>query len=173
MRSVFDMEINLQKEEFSYAYVYAIAAAAGYAFQRTTTPLDQLGIDLILTGVGIQGLMGFPQLYVQLKCTSRELLDQNYLKYPLRIKNYNELRAPNQYPPLILVVVVVPDNVLDWLNQSEEQLCLRRCGYWISLAGAASTENQETVTVSIPRSNIFTANQLQHLMQRIARGENL
>ncbi|MEQ8386494.1 MAG: hypothetical protein RH949_29480 [Coleofasciculus sp. A1-SPW-01] len=45
------MNINIQKEEFSYAYVYAIASAAGYSFQRTTTPLDQLGIDLILQGL--------------------------------------------------------------------------------------------------------------------------
>ena len=167
------MDLNTQKEEFSYAYVYAITSAAGYSFQRTTTPLDQLGIDLILTGVGVLGLMGFPQLYVQLKCTSREVLEDNYLKYPLRVKNYEELRTPNQYPPLILVIVLVPDNVDDWLNQSEDELCLKRCGYWLSLAGASSTENQETVTVSISRKNILTAKMLKHLMERIATGENL
>lgn len=167
------MDLNTQKEEFSYAYVYAITSAAGYSFQRTTTPLDQLGIDLILTGVSVLGLMGFPQLYVQLKCTSREVLEDSYLKYPLRVKNYEELRTPNQYPPLILVVVLVPDNVDDWLNQSEDELCLKRCGYWLSLAGADSTENQETVTVSISRENIFTFNMLKQLMQRIATGENI
>ncbi|MGA9380995.1 MAG: DUF4365 domain-containing protein [Phormidium sp.] len=167
------MEINIQKEEFSYAFVYAVTAAKGYFFQRTTTPLDQLGIDLIITGVSVQGVMGFPQLFVQLKCTSRELFDETYLKYPLKTKNYEELRTPNQYPPLILIVVVVPDNLENWLNQSETELCLRHCGYWISLAGALPTENKESVTVSIPRTNIFTANTLQQLMQRIAQGENL
>lgn len=167
------MDLNIQKEEFSYAYVYAITSAAGYSFQRTTTPLDQLGIDLILTGIGLQGLIRNPQLYVQLKCTSREVLDESSLKYPLRIKNYEELRVLKQYPPLILVVVLVPDNVDEWLHQSEDELCLRRCGYWISLAGEAPTQNQETVTVSIPRKNIFTVNTLKSLMQRIARGENL
>ncbi|MEG4917287.1 MULTISPECIES: hypothetical protein [unclassified Microcoleus] len=41
------MDINTQKEEFSYAYIYAVASAAGCICQRTTTPLDQLGVDLI------------------------------------------------------------------------------------------------------------------------------
>ncbi|MEQ9355896.1 DUF4365 domain-containing protein [Coleofasciculus chthonoplastes] len=109
----------------------------------------------------------------KLKCTSRAILDKNYLKYPLKVKNYEELRVPQQYPPLILVVVVVPDNINDWLYQSEEELCLKRCGYWISLAGETSTENQETVTVSIPRVNRFTVNSLTSLMQCIARGEAL
>lgn len=167
------MDINTQKEEFSYAYVYAIAAASGYSFQRTTTPLDQLGIDLILTGISLQGLMGFPQLYIQLKCTSRDILDDNCLRYPLRVKNYEELRTPNQYPPLILVVVVVPNNINDWLQQSENELCVRRCGYWLSLTGATSTTNQETVTVSIPRNNMFTVNHLKQIMQRIAFGKTL
>jgi len=71
------------------------------------------------------------------------------------------------------VIVVVPDNINDWLYQSEEELCLKRCGYWISLAGEASTENQETVTVSIPRVNRFTVNALTSLMECIARGEAL
>lgn len=173
VKVLLSVDLNTQKEEFSYAYLYAVTSAAGYSFQRTTTPLDQLGIDLILTGIGVQGLMGTPQLYVQLKCTSREVLDENYLKYPLRIKNYEELRVPKQYPPLILVVVLVPDNVNDWLHQSEDELCLRRCGYWISLAGETPTQNQETVTISIPRKNILTINTLKSLMQRIARGENL
>jgi hypothetical protein len=173
VEGIIRVNINIQKEEFSYAYVYAITSAAGYSCQRTTTPLDQLGIDLIFTGIGVQGIMGTPQLYIQLKCTSREILDENYLKYPLKIKNYEELRVTQQYPPLILVVVLVPDNINDWLYQSEEELCLKRCGYWISLAGEASTENQETVTVSIPRVNRFTVNALKSLMQCIARGEAL
>jgi len=59
------------------------------------------------------------------------------------------------------------------LHQSEDELCLRRCGYWISLAGETPTQNQETVTVSIPRENILTVNTLNSLMQGIARGENL
>ncbi len=165
------MDLNTQKEEFSYSFIQTTASASGYAFQRTTTPLDQAGIDATITGLGVQGSMGFPQLYVQVKCTSRDVLEENYIRYPLKIKNYEELRNNYQYPPLILVVVLVSDNVDEWLYQSEEELCLRRCGYWMSLRGEPETSNKETVTVYLPRKNLFAVNALKSLMQRIARGE--
>lgn len=167
------MDLNTQKEEFSYAYMYAIASAAACAIQRTTTPLDRLGVDIVITGLENQGLMDFPLLYAQVKCTSREVLDERYVRYPLKVKNYEELRVSDRYPPLILIVVVVPDDVDDWLHQSEDELCLRRCGYWISLADGAPTQNQETVTVRIPRENVFTAHVLKGIMQRITAGEKL
>lgn len=165
------MDLNTQKEEFSYSYIQVISSAAGYAFQRTTTPLDRAGIDLTITGLGVQGSMGFPQLYVQVKCTSRDVLEEKRIRYPLKIKNYDELRNNYQYPPLILVVVLVSDNVDDWLHQSEEELCLRRCGYWLSLRGAPATQNKGNVTVYLPRENLFTVNALKTLMQRIGNGE--
>ena len=44
------MDLNTQKEEFSYAYIYAVTAAAGYSFQIAPRPLDAEGVDVILTG---------------------------------------------------------------------------------------------------------------------------
>lgn len=167
------MDSNIQKEEFSYAYLYAVSSAAACAIQRTTTLLDRLGVDIMITGLENQGLMDFPLLYAQVKCTSREVLDERYVRYPLQVKNYEELRVSDRYPPLILIVVVVPDDVDDWLHQSEDELCLRRCGYWIFLADRAPTQNQETVTVRLPRVNVFTAHVLQGIMQRITAGEKL
>ena len=70
-------------------------------------------------------------------------------------------------------MVIVPEGVNDWLQQTESELCLKRCAYWISLEGAASTENKETVTISIPRTNIFSAETLTTIMQRIATGRQL
>lgn len=167
------MDINSQKEEFSYAYVYAIASAAGCICQRTTTPLDRLGVDLIITGIAKRGLPNFPILYIQVKCTSRDLLNENSLRYPLNIKNYEELRTNNAYPPRIIIVVTVPDRPNDWLQQTESELCLKRCAYWISLKGAAPTDNKETVTISIPRTHIFSADDLTTIMQRIATWRQL
>ncbi len=167
------MDINTQKEEFSYAYIYAIASAAGCICQRTTTPLDRLGVDLIITGIAERGLPNFPILYLQVKCTSRDILNENSLRYPLNIKNYEELSANNAYPPRIIIVVTVADRPKDWLQQTEAQLCLKRCAYWISLKGAAPTDNKETVTISIPRTNIFSVDALTTIMQRIATGRQL
>ena len=167
------MDINTQKEEFSYAYVDAVASAAGCICQRTTTPLDRLGVDLIITGIAERGLPNFPILYIQVKCTSRDILNENSLRYPLNIKNYEELSANNAYPPRILIVVTVPEQPKDWLQQTEAELCLKRCAYWISLKGAAPTDNKETVTISIARTNIFSTDALTTIMQRIATGRQL
>ncbi|MEC4813815.1 MAG: DUF4365 domain-containing protein [Scytonema sp. PMC 1069.18] len=48
---------------------------------------------------------------------------------------------------------------------------MKRCAYWVSIRGQPPTENQSTVTVYLPRQNIFSVEVLQALMQRIARGE--
>jgi hypothetical protein len=50
---------------------------------------------------------------------------------------------------------------------SAEQLTLRRCGYWMSLAGLPQSDNETTVTVSVPRANVLTAEALKDMMQRV------
>ena len=72
-----------------------------------------------------------------------------------------------------MVVVLVPDKVEDWLQQSEIELCLKRCAYWVSLRGQPQTTNQTTVTVYLPRTNIFSVDALKTLMQRIANRESI
>ncbi|WP_256871800.1 DUF4365 domain-containing protein [Nostoc sp. TCL26-01] len=66
---------------------------------------------------------------------------------------------------------MVPDLQENWLQQSETELCLKRCAYWVSIRGQPPTENQSTVTVYLPQQNIFSVEVLPALMQRIARGE--
>jgi hypothetical protein len=77
------------------------------------------------------------------------------VRYPLNLKNYNDLRI-NALVPRILVVVLVPENLADWLVQSEDELLMRHCGYWVSLRGLPETPNATTVTVELRRSNQFT-----------------
>lgn len=167
------MDINLQKEEFSYAYIRTVATVAGCVCERTTAPLDRLGVDLIITGLKEPRLENFPILYAQVKCTSRKVTSDRSIRYPLAVENYNELRGVNRYPPMILIVVVVPEKVEDWLLQTEESLCLQRCGYWLSLTGAASTQNKGNITVSIPRNKSFSPTSLELMMQRVLKGERL
>jgi hypothetical protein len=69
------------------------------------------------------------------------------------------------------VIVLVPERVTDWIKQTEEELCLRYCAYWVSLRGMPDTTNTTNVTIEIPRSNQFTPDALQTIMQRISFGE--
>jgi hypothetical protein len=166
------MFITTQKEEFSYAYISAVVSVAGYSFQIAPRPLDLVGVDVTITGLVLPGSRRRTRLDLQLKCTSQDLLDNEGIRYPLEIKNYNELRNTNlDDDPLLLVVVLVPEKVEDWLQQTETELCLKRCAYWVSLRGQASSTNQSNVTVYLPRQNVFSVDALKTLMQRIAAGE--
>lgn len=167
------MELNIQKEEFSYAYIHAVASAAGYTFERAPQPLDRVGVDVIITSPDKVGSMSIPQLHLQVKSTSIKTLTEDTLRYPLKVKNYEELRDESRLIPLILVVVLVPETVDKWLTESEEKLSLNCCGYWMSCKGKPATKNIETVTVQIPRKNKFYAKAVKNIMERISRGEDL
>lgn len=158
------MELNQQKEAFSKAYVRAVSATAGYFVEQPEVDINS--IDLRIVGQQVRGTYRSPQLELQLKCISGFVLGDRSLKFPLKVKNYNELRGRDRVVPCILVVVLVPEQATQWLKQSEEQLVLCGCGYWLSLAEAPETTNQSKITVEIPRKNIFNVAGLKNLMQQ-------
>jgi hypothetical protein len=120
---------------------------------------------------GVAGSTRSPRLELQLKCTSQDVLREDGVHFPLSIKNYDDLRADDVLVPRILVVVTVPHSLTDWLVHSEEQLLIRRRGYYLSLRGLPAVENQETVTVTLPRRNRLTVEALTALMNSISEGD--
>ncbi|WP_347339454.1 DUF4365 domain-containing protein [Planktothrix sp. FACHB-1355] len=162
------VDINQQKEQFSNAYLQAVASVAGYSLYKPA--VDDDSVDWGIAARGGTGRIRSPRLELQLKSTSRDVLDDSYVRYPLKLKNYDELRMDNFAIPRILVVVLLPENLADWIQQSEQELCIRYCAYWLSLRGMPQTQNTATVTVSLPRSNLFTVSALQSLMQLISQG---
>ena len=163
------MDENQQKEQFSNAYIRAIAATAGYNVYKPE--VDDDSVDWGIGARGRSGTVRSPKLELQLKCTSREILKDEHLAFPLKLKNYNELRYDDYQIPRILVVVIVPDNVSNWLTQTEESLALRHCAYWLSLRGTGETTNVESMTVHLPRRQVFSVDGLTQIMKRIANGE--
>ncbi|WP_256874785.1 MULTISPECIES: DUF4365 domain-containing protein [unclassified Nostoc] len=65
------------------SYIRAIAAVAGYSLYRPE--VDNDSVDLGIVSRGGTGKIFSPRLEVQLKCTSRGILDENYIKYPLNL----------------------------------------------------------------------------------------
>lgn len=163
------MEPEQQLEQFSRAYVRAVAAVAGFTVYEPE--VDDDSIDLSLAARGGLGSLRSPRLDLQLKGTGRDLLRDDGVHYPLKIKNYQDLRGRNLLVPRILVVVVVPPEVDDWLSQSEEELSLRRCGYWLSLRQHEPKPNTSSVTVVVPRGNLLSVAALRGMMEGISRKE--
>lgn len=134
---------------------------------------DDSGIDATITVPGKINSKRLPRFDVQIKSTSQDSLKDELIKYRLKAKNYNELREEDPFVPQLLIVVLLPTDVDDWLSQTEESLCIKRCAYWLSLRGQPPLDDQATITIEIPRQNIFSSNALRTIMERIAAQEVL
>lgn len=160
------MDLSMCKEQFSRAYVRAVASVAGYNVYQFD--VDDDSIDLGIAGRGARGTNRSPRLELQVKCTSQDVLTDGYVTFPLKRKNYDDLVGDNVDVPRILVVVVVPDNIEDWLTHSEDSLVMKRCGYWLSLRAYPETTNTTSVTVKIPRAQVLTVESLRAIMDTIS-----
>jgi hypothetical protein len=161
------MDLNDRKERFSLAYISAVAAHAGFLVTEPDGP-DKVSVDgLLMSDEDRQPIVRF-----QAKATTRSVGRGPDISFPLPVKNYNDLSA-DLFGPRILIVVFLPTDDVEWLAHSEDELRMRRCGYWVSLAGQPGTTNRRTVSVRIPRSQVFDTAQLRELMGRANRGEPL
>ena len=153
-----------QEEALSRVYVRAVAARAGYA--TSMDDYDRDGVDIEIRAGGSMS----PALDLQLKATVnlRNAADGSF-RYDLDVTNYEKLRVPTQTPRL-LVVLALPRNEEQWLSISEDELVLRRCAYWLNLKDEPETNNNASITVSIPERNIFDVDALHMLMDQSRRG---
>jgi hypothetical protein len=142
-----------QMEQFSFAYVRAVAAAAGVVVARPEVDTDS--VDLRFSVNSPIGRLMPPILDAQVKCTAAPVGRGKVIRFPLKVKNYNDLIG-HRFFPRVLIVVVVPKAVDEWLEQNEQALALRRCGYWVSLVDAPATTNTQSVTVALPRAQVFS-----------------
>jgi hypothetical protein len=153
-----------RQESLSRAYVEAVAAGAGYTTSRPSINRDS--VDLTIEARGNMR----PKLDIQLKATINLPYEDDGFRFPLLVKNYNDLREPTQ-TPRILVVLEMPRNPSDWIEVTAEELMLRRAAYWVSLRNAPERENRTSVTITLPRSNRFDIDGLRALMEQSRRGK--
>jgi hypothetical protein len=138
---------NELKQQLSLAYLRALATAVGCSVEATTVDFD--GIDATIRTRGPVGRRQSPVLDVQLKCTHLQPDSEGVLCYPLGVKNYNELVLTSYVIQRILVVLCVPEQPSDRIVWTEAELLLRRCAYWINLAGREPTGNKGTKQVEL------------------------
>jgi hypothetical protein len=150
-----------QKEQFSIAYVRAVAATARVNVSRPE--VDDDSVDIRFSIKSIEGAEVPPMLEAQLKCSSAHDPGGESIRYPLKLKNYNDLRGKH-FIPRVLIVVITPAAITDWLVQDEQQMVLRKCAYWVSLEGMPERDNASKVTIHVPRAQRFSTNDLQKLL---------
>lgn len=163
------MYATRHKEQFSLAFIQAVAAAAGCNVARVD--VDEESVDLELIGPhDAADLRPAPHLALQAKCTALDDGCGDALPFPLKLKNYDDLRA-RCHVPRLLVVVCVPADVESWLTATPEAMILRRCAYWCSLHGLPPADTGTKKTVHVPRAQQFDPAALRGLMARIAGGD--
>lgn len=153
------MTLNNQKEQFSAAYARADASVVGLNVSKCEVDDDSIDITFERTG----GLA--ERVDIQLKCTAEPLPAKGDLKFPLKIKNYEDLSRPT-IMPRILVVLFVPEKCENWMEISQERAILRHAAWWLSLENAPATDNQSSVTLTIPRTNLFKPDILIDLLDK-------
>ena len=162
------MHIDQQKEQFSHAYVKAVASVAGFSWYKPS--VDDDSVDLGLAQAGGGGMVRSPRLEMQLKCSAQATPSEGEFGFSIKLKNYDDLRDTSVLVPRILVVVLVPNDPKEWLNHSETELAMRRCGYWLSLSGLSASVNETSQTVKMIRKQTFTAEAVRDMMERIGKG---
>ena len=162
------------QEELSKAYVHSIASQAGFAFETPATDYDSVDIKISAIGKPANdSILESPTLEIQAKATHSHIFNDNdELAFPLRIKNYEDLRK-NTHCERIVVVYLMPKNRSDWVQSDHTRLELRHCAYWASLKGRERTSNKKTVTIQISKNNMFNKDSLHEIMAKISKGEEI
>lgn len=149
-----------RKELYSIAYVQAIAAVHGLQVHTHQVDFDSVDCTLRLN----EGRR--PSLDLQLKATSQDIIRQDHVAFRLGSKNYNDL-CERRWAPAILVVLIVPERIEDWMLHDERALTMTCAAFHYDLSGLAPLEDQDSKTLEIPLANRFTADAVRDMLAHI------
>ena len=166
------MTLNDIEEALSRAYVFAVAARAGVDLGST---FKDYGVDgtfrrIAILPDGKRMVTGYPvdfQLKASINCT----VNTDSISYRMTAVAYNKLvfRRNNGGIPIVLILMVLPNDQALWMDHTEDALLLRQCCYWF-LVGEVEVETA-TVVLEIPRSQALNVAGLTALLNAAAAGE--
>lgn len=164
-------DISSRQEAFAQTYIHAVVAVAGCSI---AVPVPDNNKTDFWVGSRVKGSQRTqPQIHIQSKCLLSAPASKDPISYQLDIDTYDSLRDPLVANPRILVVVLTPNDISNWIMQDEANLVLKHCAYWVSLKDAPEVLDQASRVVHIPRGNVFTPKALQAMMVHTSNGEDL
>lgn len=166
------------ESELSYAYLHSVASHAGMTCTLSTRLVDSMRIDASIRAKGLfaqESILRDIALDIQLKATvASPVTNNSRISYHFRgIDAYDNLRDPLLAVPKILVVLFLPEKQNEWLTWTPENLCLKKCAWWVSLKGAAGTKNSDGVTVYLPEGQYFNCDALKDIVCKLSKQEEL
>jgi len=164
-----------RQEQLSRAYVHAIAAHAGLIFEPAMTDYGVDGSIRVVQMRDGRRLVCGHSLDVQLKATTNWVVENDEVVYDVEAKTYNDLVDRFHEPrgtPMVLILMCLPENEVDWLSITTEQLVLRHNCYWCRVGGTR-TNNTATQRIRIPRSHMLDQASVHELLDKVKKGEAL
>ena len=155
------MSPNFVQEQLSLAYVNAVVFNAGFSLSEPRK--DYYGIDGTVVDPNRRGV---DRVDFQLKSDTDYTWRGNDIAYDLRVADYNRLIRADGIPR-VLILLLMPDNPDEWLAQSTDELCLRKCAYWLSLMGSPHSANNYTQRVFVPLANVFSRDGLRDMFNTL------
>ena len=158
------MDKQKREEYLSIAYLRTISASGGILFSLDHEDSDSVDVNLKFhwDDVDFDSTIG-----IQLKATSSKSCyreDEDFVYYDLKVKNYNDLRR-NSSESKFLTLLILPEEENEWINQTIDELIIRRNMYWLSLYGSPETTNTSTIRIKIPKVNLVTKESLLQLLR--------
>ncbi len=155
------MSPNFIQEQLSRAYTRAVIFRAG--FRLSSPEVDDHGIDGTIVDPDRRRVN---RVDFQIKATTQWEIRDDTIIYDLRVADYNRLIIDDDVPR-VLILFIMPGDDSQWLSQSLDELCLRKCAYWVSLMGMPRSRNSSTVRVEVPVTNVFDQNGLLDMFRRL------
>jgi Domain of unknown function (DUF4365) len=157
---------NSHRGVFGEEFIRMLAAAAN--LDVTHKERDRVGVDWQLGYAGRRGTRRYPAIEAQVKCTSSPDIREDHIRYPLKVKNFNQLAGPDYEMPRFLFLVLAPEDPLTWSYATEDSLSLSHAAYWLCLhdQDPLPLDNRSrtgTRTVYVPRANLLTVDSLHDL----------
>lgn len=156
-------------ETLQVGYLHAVAAAAGCSLSQ---PFPDNGIDWHLShGSPAHRVDDEVTVKVQLKATQQTSACPAgpYFSFTLDNEHLRKLARSQVAVHKILVVMLLPRTMDQWVHAAPDRLELRHCCYWINLAGHPVTGRSRT-NVRIPTARIFDDRALCDIMARVGAG---
>ena len=161
------------KEGLSECFFSAITTISGY---NITIPKRDYSVDMKIHEVASREQNDKNRFYdtgreidIQLKCTiyKKENVIDGKIKYSLNVNNYNDLILRRKsIVPLILVLFLLPEEKSEWIDVKDNEIALRKFGFWYVPDSNELSDNKSNVTIKIPLTNKIDKNTIAMLFNR-------
>lgn len=157
-------------EQLQESYVSAVAATAGVAVQNVYRDLHRYDLELVRQpSASVEEV----SVKAQLKSTTSISVKPGATHFDYRFESrsaFDSLAMIRTSIKHILIVMLVDRDQSRWSEVDDQAMLTRRACYWVNLEGHAAPERPLKPVVSVPRANLFDANALTGILNRIEAG---